>query len=169
MKTTSWWMMGVVMKTGRMVLVSLRKFGVLLFTLIISGVILTGCGVEVARAPIQAVGHYQLNFEHYRSHIDLWTDLDVEYIETTNIWYEVEFSQGGEKISDVVCDPFEHEYRLMARKTEVRGVTKESYLAPMSCKIDPLPEGEIRVDIDLFAEGGRVRIFRADLVINERE
>ncbi len=50
----------------------------------------------------------------------------------------------------------------------VRGVTKQSYLAPLNCEVD-LPAGEITIQVSFLARGGDVRIFRADLVVNERE
>jgi hypothetical protein len=146
-----------------------RKPGLGLIILLMPVVLLVGCGTEVARASIQSVGEYQLSFDHDRSPVDLWTDLDVEYIDETNIWYEIEFRKNGDKIKDLTCNPFDHSYQLMARKAVVRGVTKQSYLAPMRCEVGVLPAGEIQMDITLYAEGGRVRIFRADLVVREKE
>jgi len=152
-----------------MVLVSLRKIGLIGLLVVLYGGLLTGCGVEIARASIQQVGHYELSFEHNSLAVRLWTDLDVEYIDETTIWYEIRISQNGDLISDLICNPFDHGAKLMARRAEVRGVTKESFLAPMNCEVGDLPKGEIQLDIDLYAEGGGIRIFRADLVVNERE
>lgn len=146
-----------------------RKVIFLLLLTVIISIILTGCETEIARASIQNVGDFQLSFAHDGSPVQLWTDLDIEYIDETTIWYEIEIRRSGDKIADVICNPFDHSYRLMARHAEVRGVEKESFLAPMTCEIGDLPAGEIQMDIALFAEGGRVRIFRADLVVNEKE
>jgi hypothetical protein len=145
-----------------------RRLGLLWFIFFICGLFLTGCGPEIARVSIQSVGHYQLIFKHDGTPVDLWTDFDVEYIEDTEVWYEIQFFKPDDLVQELTCSPFNNDYKLMARQTEVRGVTKESFMAPMVCDIE-LPEGKIRAEIDLKAEGGRVRIFRADLVINVKE
>lgn len=150
-----------------MVELKLGKRRFLIGVLLLGGIFLAGCNGEIARASIQQVGQHQLGFDHDGSPKDLWSDLDIEYIESTEIWYEIEIRKEGELLKEVICDPFDHEYRLMERHTDVRGVTKESFLAPMKCELGALPEGEIHLEIDLFAEGGRVRIFRADLVVKE--
>ncbi len=148
---------------------SLRKNWLIGLLLVFCGGLLTGCGVEIARASIQQAGEYQLSFEHDSSDVTLWTDLDIEYLDETTVWYAVEISSDGRLITEVVCNPFDTDYRLMSRRAHVRGVTKESYLAPMRCEVGDLPQGEIRVEIRLFADGGRIRIFRADLVVKEKE
>jgi hypothetical protein len=66
----------------------------------------------------------------------------------------------------LVCDPFDVKYEVMSRHANVRGTIKESYLGPMRCETD-LPEGELTLAVTFYAEGGRVRIFRADLVIKQ--
>ena len=146
-----------------------QRLGLVMFLMVAAGILLTGCGAEIARASIQSVGEYELTFMHDGYPVDLWTDLDIEYIDDTSIWYEIEIRQSGDKIADVNCNPFDHDFRLMARRAEVRGVTKVSFLAPMGCEVGVLPKGETQMDITLFAEGGRVRIFRADLVVKEKE
>ncbi|MBN2043930.1 MAG: hypothetical protein JW757_02820 [Anaerolineales bacterium] len=131
-------------------------------------ILLPGCGSEIARVSIQNIGHYEFEFIHTEKSIALWTDLDIEYIESTTIWYEIQFYKKGDFSQEVICNPFDHKFRLMSRETNVRGVTKVSYLAPMMCEVDLSP-GEYWVEVDFYAEGGRVRIFRADLVIHEKD
>lgn len=145
-----------------------RLFLVAIVLVIILSVI-SGCASnEVARLPIQAPGDYFIEFDHDGQPVELWTDLDIEYIEATELWYQIEFFMDGNLIQNVRCDPLSADFRLMPRETEVRGVTKLSYLAPMGCEVD-LPEGKIEARVTLHAQGGQVQLFRADLIINYRE
>ena len=131
-------------------------------------ILLAGCSQSLARVRIQGVGEFEKKFVHDGSPVALWTDLDVEYIDSTRLWYEVEFFMDGEQVAETTCNLFDTEERLMARKAVVRGITKQSYLAPLSCEVD-LPAGEITIQVSFLARGGDARIFRADLIVNERE
>ncbi len=138
------------------------------FGFILMMISLAGCGVEVARVPIQSTGEFSGVFQHDGAPITLWTDLDVEFIDDTQLWYEIKFSQSGDEVVTVLCDPFDVGYLVMSRRTHVRGVTKVSYLAPMKCSVN-LPEAEITINARLYSVGEQVEIFRADLIVNERE
>lgn len=144
-----------------------RTTKLFILVLLIS-IILAGCSQSLARVRIQSVGEFEKEFVHDASPVALWTDLDVEYIDSTKLWYEIEFLQDGVQVAETTCNLFDTAERLMAREAVVRGVTKQSYLAPMNCEVD-LPAGEITIQVSFLARGGDVRIFRADLVVNEKE
>jgi len=128
---------------------------------------LIGCRQEIVRVRIQSVGEFEKAFVHDGSLVSLWTDLDIEYTDSTTLWYEIEFIKDGNKVAETTCNLFDTSDRLMERKVVVRGLTKESFLAPMNCESD-LPAGEIAIHVNFLASGGDVRIFRADLILNER-
>jgi hypothetical protein len=147
----------------------LPRFFLVLIMLAILMSLISGCtNNEIASLSIQAPGDYSTEFEHDGQPVEIWTDLDVEYIESTKIWYQIEFFMGGNLFQSVICDPLAADFRLMPREAEVRGVTKMSYLAPMDCEVD-LPAGLIEARVILQAQGGQVKIFRADLIINYKE
>ena len=137
--------------------------------MIVLFVLLPGCkSQELARLPIQAAGEYLGSFEYDGKPVEMWTDLDIEYIESTNVWYEIQFTLDGEIVHSVECDALTPQYRLMAREAVVRGVTKLSYLAPLKCDLI-LPEGLVGISASFHAEGGAVEIFRGDLIINYKD
>ena len=138
-----------------------------LIVIIFVTILLAGCSQSLARVRIQHVGEFEHEFVHDGSPVALWTDLDVEYADSTTLWYEVEFFMDGEQVAETTCNLFDTEERLMAREAVVRGVTKQSYLAQLSCEVD-LPAGEITIQVSFLARGGDVHIFRADLVVNEK-
>ena len=140
-----------------------KSFVVIVFVTIL----LAGCSQSLARVRIQGVGEFEKKFVHDGSPIALWTDLDVEYIDSTTLWYEIEFIKDSEQLTETTCNLFDTKERLMAREAVVRGVTKQSFLAPLNCKVE-LPAGEITIRVSVLARGGDVHIYRADLIVNER-
>jgi hypothetical protein len=131
-------------------------------------VLLAGCSQSLTRVRIQRVGEFEKAFVHDGAPVILWTDLDVEYVDSTILWYEIEFLKDGEHVAETTCNLFDTGERLMARNAVVGGVTKQSYLAPLNCAVS-LPAGEITIQGSFLAKGGDVHIFRADLVVNEKE
>lgn len=144
------------------------RYAKLMIAALLITMIFSGCSQELARVRIQSVGEFEKEFVHDGSSVELWTDLDVEYIDTTKLWYEIEFIKDGVQVAETTCNLFDTEDRLMARKAVVRGVTKQSFLAPMNCEVD-LPAGELTVQVSFLARGGDARVFRADLIVNQRE
>ena len=147
----------------------LPRLFLVVIVLAISMGLISGCANnEIASLSIQAPGEYSTDFEHDGQPVEIWTDLDVEYIESAEIWYQIEFFMSDNIFQSVICDPLAADFRLMPREAEVRGVTKMSYLAPMDCEVD-LPAGLIEARVILQAQGGQVHIFRADLIIKYKE
>jgi hypothetical protein len=129
-------------------------------------IVLVGCRQEIVRVRIQGVGEYEKEFVHDGLPVSLWTDLDIEYTDLADLWYEIEIIKDGTKVAENRCDLFDTGDRLMARNAVVRGLTKESYLAPMHCEIS-VPEGTVLIHVNFLARGGDVHIFRADLIVKE--
>ena len=143
-----------------------KRIPTVIFLMFIAG-LLAGCSQQIARVRIQSEGAFEESFKHNGSPVTLWTDLDIEYIVSTNLLYEIKVLKNGDLVDTLICNPFDVSMRMMARRAVIRGVTKESYLAPMNCIVE-LPAGEITLQVDFLAVGGDVRVFRADLVVNKK-
>lgn len=130
-------------------------------------VLLAGCGSEIERVHFEAVGEEEATFQSDGSEVAFWTDLDVEYAygSEPSATYEITVYKKGDKVAELVCDPFDVRYQTMERHAEVRGTVKQSYLAPMRCTGE-LPEGELTLKVH-FKVNARMTVFRADLVLRE--
>lgn len=129
--------------------------------------LLAGCGEEIVRVKFQAEGENQVELQHDGSPVTFWTDLDVEYAERPDAYYEIIVYKNGDQVAEFLCDPFDVQVEKMSREAVVRGTVKRSYLGLMRCEQD-LPEGDLRLDVRLIVDG-RMTIFRADLVLKQPE
>lgn len=123
----------------------------------------SGCSSSGKMLDIQNSGEYEMQFYHDGSLIELWTDFDVEFVESITMVYQVSFYQGGELVARVSCDPFDADEKRMQRYVETNGLVKVSYLGQMQCDVE-LPEGETLVSVHFEAQADTYKIFRADLI-----
>jgi len=125
---------------------------------------LVGCRESGNKVHIQSPGEFEVQFYHDGSALELWTDFDVEFVEPPAMLYQISFYQRGELVAQVACDPFDADEKQMHRYVEKDGLVKVSYLGQMQCSVD-LPEGKTLVSVRFDAQAGRLKIFRADLIL----
>jgi hypothetical protein len=96
----------------------------------------SGCSSSGKMLDIQNSGEYEMQFYHDGSLIELWTDFDVEFVESITMVYQVSFYQGGELVAQVSCDPFDADEKRMQRYVETYGLVAVSYLGQMQGDVD---------------------------------
>jgi hypothetical protein len=145
-----------------------RNFLILIVLITFLSIVVTSCSAEVGRVHIQEAGTFEKSIILDGSSVNLWTDLDVEYSDLSEMEYKIVLEQPDGSTESLTCDPLDVVEARMDRDAIIRGKTKISYLGKMACRVS-LISGEVNVKVDFYYQGKDVTVFRADLVILNEE